>query len=199
MFKFCFAGLLALSFWAVTTAVTPLNVPSREFLPLRVGLRWEYGVNSQPPAVVVIAVTESRTVSGKQWFHLVGSPGGDLWVRADGPVVRARQTLDGAEGTLYDFASSGACTDLLGRSKRIVSTRTPYTGPIGSIPDALVIHYPDAFQNGVTEETFAPGVGLVRWRAARGPAVTTYDLLTRPTALSDNGKTGRRGRRRSRG
>lgn len=197
MFKFGFAGLLAFSFWAVTTAVTPSNVPSREFLPLRVGLRWEYGVNGQPPVAAVISVTESKTVAGKQWFHLVGSPGGDLWVRAEGPVVRARRTLDGAEGTLYDFASSGVCTDLLGREKRIVSTRAPYAGPSGSIPDALVIHYPDAFQNGVTEETFAPGVGLVRWRAARGPAVTTYDLLARPAALSEGGKTGRR--RRSRG
>lgn len=167
MFKFCFAGLLALTFWAVTAAVTPLNVPSREFLPLRVGLRWEYGVNGQLPAVAVITVTESTTVAGKQWFHLVGLPGGDLWVRTEGLVVRARRTLDGAEGALYDFASPDAYTDLLGREKRIVSSRTSYTGPSGSIPETLVIHYSDTFQNGVTEEIFAPGVGLVRWRAAR--------------------------------
>ncbi len=202
MFRFCFGGLLALSLWTVATAVTPSNVPSvpsREFLPLRVGLRWEYGLAARPPAVAVIAVTESAMVAGKPWFHLVGSPGGDLWVRADGPVVRARPTLDGAEGVLYDFASSSSYPDLLGREKRNVSPRVAYTGPSGAIPDALVIQYPEAFQNGVTEETFAPGIGLVRWRAARGPAVMTYDLLTRPAAPSDSGKTGRRGRRRSHG
>ncbi len=193
MFKLGFAGLLALSFWAVSTAVTPSNVPSREFLPLRVGLRWEYGVNGQPPAVAIISVTESMTVAGKRWFHLVGLPGGDLWVRAEGPVVRARRTPGGTEGTLYDFASATAYTDLLGREKQTSSTRASYTGPSGSIPDTLVIQYPDAFQNGITEETFAPGGGLVRWRVARGPAVTTYERL--PATPSDGGKRGRRGRR----
>lgn len=185
---FLAAAVVALS---TAAGAAPARAQSAaSFFPLEVGNVWEYDVVG-PDAPVRVEVDASRRSSATtlEWFRLRNFQGdahwvrtsrsgrafertGGLWYRFDAPVQgptwpsRGWWSFDLDDGAGHGSAFSTSRGAKLGISERHVTVRVP----AGVFRDCIHITWfdvrKDAFSSGpgpfVSDEWFAPGVGLVK-------------------------------------
>ncbi len=177
MFLSILALLALASAWPLQAQFPPRSraaglAETAVYFPLAVGNSWTYTVSGLGSASgpVTVRVTRSVTVGEQEYFELAGYAGAPALVRltSDGRLVEL-DSRTGQERLWYDFAAPEGATwrpeipvDCLGTAK-IASRHAKTEVPAGSF-DALQITYgaTQCADAGWDEETFAPGIGLLR-------------------------------------
>lgn len=144
------------------------SAASAGYLPLEVGNRWVLQTSASPPEIRSIEVLRSRTVNGATWFLVAGYAPSDRWLRnaPDGSVY-ALDEKTGAEELLARLAAGAPrySTLLSGcqQTAQPAASTAQYRGPQYELDGALAIGYaPESCRDiGITQEVYAPGVGLV--------------------------------------
>ena len=159
-----------------------------DYFPLFPGNVWIYrGAGTRAESLLTIEVGrwEWFPRSGRAYFRLEVSPGGQYWVRMreDGALVaydpdrnveQVWYNFQAPEGQPYPTFLAGVCC-----GQAVVQSRSAqYRGPIGEFDRALEMRYPGVFQVGLERELFLPYVGMVyRSVATGGPSMGAYDLV----------------------
>ncbi|MCX6620080.1 MAG: BsuPI-related putative proteinase inhibitor [Acidobacteria bacterium] len=182
-------GLLTASAWAA---------PS-DYLPLESGNEWIYRVNHlSGNDFVTVKVTAAKDFNGHTYFHLVGQPIGERWLRMaeDGTVFSVDKEggpetvwayFGGEQGSTYT-STADACSP----TAMVESTAGKYSGSLGAFENSFLIRYPPAScrDAGLEQDVFLPGVGLVRRVEQTIAGPRSYDLIyTRMgavTSISDS-------------
>jgi hypothetical protein len=161
--------------WAALLLASPALPADTDLFPLQTGNRWVLQTSASSPEMHTIEVLRSRVSNGTTWFLVSGYAPGDRWLRkaADGTIYALNEQT-GAEEILARVAQGGARyrTSLSGceQTAQAAAQLTAYRGPHYTLDDALAVAYtPEGCADiGITQDVYAPGVGLV------SRAITTF-------------------------
>ena len=142
------------------------------YFPLQVGNTWTYVMRGfAAQGTVVVRVTSSKQVAGREYFLLEGYGGRPAWIRvtAAARVVELDPETED-ERLWYDFGGPPGSTwrseiplDCVG-SAILVPGPPPEELPEGFGSQSAAVNYPPTIcaDAGLLEEVFAPGIGLLR-------------------------------------
>jgi hypothetical protein len=154
----------------------PREAPQQNYFPLRVGNEWNYsqtGTPAGPRVRVAVTGTFVDPLTGIEWSQIEGYNGAvhgvrqnaigqvhawstRLWYRFGASYgVSWTMSIDTAEGP--EPCSDGATLAILTREDAI-------TVPAGTFTCVRVTFQQSCADGGITDEWFAPGVGLVKRR-----------------------------------
>lgn len=155
-----------------------------DFFPLQVGNRWVLQTSASTPELLSIEVQRSRVANGATWYLVSGYAHGEAWLRkADDGTVYGLDEVSGREVVLAKVAPAAARyrTSLSGceQTAQPAAAVSPYRGPHYTLEGALVLQYtPEGCADiGITQETYAPGVGLVHRSITTFRGGLTYHLV----------------------
>ena len=169
---------------AALCLAAPVFAAETDYFPLAVGNRWVLQTSASTPEVRTIEVLNSRTIDGKTWFLVAGYAPADRWLRkaADGTVYALKERT-GAEETLAQIAAGAPRyrTSLSGceQSAQPAAQAAPYRGVNYTGSDAILVEYtPENCRDiGITQETYAAGIGLVSRSITTFAGPRTFDLV----------------------
>jgi hypothetical protein len=137
-----------------------------DYFPLQVGNRWVLQTSASAPEILSMEVLRSRVIDNTTWYLVSGYAPGQRWIRkaADGTVYAFDENT-GAEEALAKLTPGAARyrTALGGCAQSAQSgAATAYRGPNYTFENALPVGYfPEGCADiGITQEVYAPGVGL---------------------------------------
>jgi hypothetical protein len=170
--------------WAALLSAGAAAAADADFLPLQVGNRWVLQTSASTPEILSIEVLRSRAANGAAWFLVSGYAPGERWMRktADGTVYVLNEKT-GAEEILSRVAPAGARyrTSLSGceQTAQPAPAPAPYRGPNYTLEGALSLQYtPEGCADiGITQETYAPGIGLVHRSITTFRGEVTFHLV----------------------
>ncbi len=159
----------------------------RPYLPLEVGNQWIYAARGQVAGdPVIIEITGSAVYNGNTYFQITGFAGEPAWVRynTNGDLVQFTPG-GGPEMLWYSFSAPDGASwrsqlPLSCVAQATIRTHAAeVTVPAGAFAGSLTIDYPpgNCADAGLSDETFAPGVGLLRRTSITIAGPRTLELL----------------------
>ena len=177
--------------WFDTTAFVQFpparsRFAARPYLPLEVGNQWIYTPRGQAAGdPLVVEVAASTVYNGNTYFQMIGFAGEPAWVRYNSSGDLVQYAPGGPERLWYSFsaldgASWGSQLPLPCVAQATIRTHAAeVTVPAGAFSGSLTIDYPpgNCADAGLSDETFAPGVGLLRRTSITIVGPRTLELL----------------------
>ncbi len=155
--------LCAAAFFAATSSAA-----SADYLPLEIGNKWVLQTSAGAPEIRSIEVLRSRTVNGAAWFLVAGYAPSDRWLRTapDGSIYALDEKTGAEELLARPVAGAARYSTALGgcqQTAQPAAATSRYRGPNYDLDGALAVQYaPESCRDiGITQEVYAPGLGLV--------------------------------------
>lgn len=176
-----YRGLMAAAFLFSAAALAQ----EADYFPLQTGNQWIYkGSGSTGASTLVVEVTGTEAIGGKEYFSVTGFPGQTLLLRKnDAGTLVIYDREEKREKTWVAFGATVGeafrtevepCT-----STAVIRTRQgELKSPFGEFSNALQVGYqPSCADAGLTSESFLPYVGLVQRTVTTIAGERKWDLI----------------------
>ncbi|MFN7924802.1 MAG: BsuPI-related putative proteinase inhibitor [Bryobacteraceae bacterium] len=172
--------LASLPLVAAVTAQTP------DYFPLHTGNEWIYRESfARSTSTVVMSITGTQTFNGRVYSVLTGLSDGPVYLRTSetGTLFRfntnTRQDEVWAEFATAEGGTYRTAVDACNETARVESRDASLKLPAGDFQHSLKIAYPPGrcADAGLTQETFAPYVGLVQRESTTIAGPRRLDLI----------------------